>query len=360
MKISPRQKVIQALRERIEAGELSIENRLPTENEISLQLDVSRGTVRHGLEELINEGLLERRHGVGVFVSKNIPVKIKSVALLAPSINNRYILFDHLIEGIENIAFDNNCSLVLCNIERSPQKAITYIKRLKRQKTTGVIFAPLICENFEEVNQRILNELTKEGLEYVIVDSPISSESLEKDSFVGTNNYLAMRKLVRHLHQKGYDTICSIRVFPGVYSSDQRYKGLEDEVKALGLEFNPLWHKTVHGNDPVNHGRDEAKALFQEIVTPFAVVCNHDLLAYNFIEESEKAGLAIPADIAVATFDNNVSMSGYLTSIHQNHIEIGREACRILLEKLNGNLQNSKHILIEGDLICRESTEGKK
>jgi GntR family transcriptional regulator len=56
--------------EKILKGELNPESRIPSERELSQELGVSRMTVRRSLTELVNEGLLERRHGAGTFVAK--------------------------------------------------------------------------------------------------------------------------------------------------------------------------------------------------------------------------------------------------------------------------------------------------
>lgn len=44
--------------------------RLPSEDELAAQFGVSRMTVRQGISDLIDEGLLYRRHGVGTFVAQ--------------------------------------------------------------------------------------------------------------------------------------------------------------------------------------------------------------------------------------------------------------------------------------------------
>lgn len=44
--------------------------RLPSEDELAAKFGVSRMTVRQGISDLIDEGLLYRRHGVGTFVAQ--------------------------------------------------------------------------------------------------------------------------------------------------------------------------------------------------------------------------------------------------------------------------------------------------
>lgn len=55
--------------ERIASGQYRVGRMLPSETALSKTLGVSQGTVRKGLDELARQGLLERRQGVGTFVS---------------------------------------------------------------------------------------------------------------------------------------------------------------------------------------------------------------------------------------------------------------------------------------------------
>jgi DNA-binding GntR family transcriptional regulator len=56
--------------ELILTGKLKPEDKLRSEREFSDELGVSRMTVRKAMTELVNEGLLDRRHGSGTYVSK--------------------------------------------------------------------------------------------------------------------------------------------------------------------------------------------------------------------------------------------------------------------------------------------------
>lgn len=51
-------------------GKLKPETKIQSEREFSEDLGVSRMTVRKALTELVNEGLLERKHGSGTYVAK--------------------------------------------------------------------------------------------------------------------------------------------------------------------------------------------------------------------------------------------------------------------------------------------------
>lgn len=60
----------EALRQQVKNGQLEPGQRLPAEDELAAQFGVSRMTVRQGITDLIDEGVLYRRRGVGTFVTQ--------------------------------------------------------------------------------------------------------------------------------------------------------------------------------------------------------------------------------------------------------------------------------------------------
>ena len=59
----------EALRAEITREVLKRGEKLPSENELASQFKVSRMTIRESIEDLVDEGLIYRRHGVGTFVA---------------------------------------------------------------------------------------------------------------------------------------------------------------------------------------------------------------------------------------------------------------------------------------------------
>ncbi|MER6530555.1 GntR family transcriptional regulator, partial [Streptomyces sp. NPDC001508] len=62
--------VREGLIESITNGTYGVGDRLPNEQEIGEQFNVSRATVREAYRQLIDAGYLHRRHGAGTFVSR--------------------------------------------------------------------------------------------------------------------------------------------------------------------------------------------------------------------------------------------------------------------------------------------------
>jgi len=72
--------VVQALRAQIIAGDFSVGDKLPTETRMSELFGVSRTVVREAVAILSADGLVEPRHGAGVFVRMNPQRRIASIA----------------------------------------------------------------------------------------------------------------------------------------------------------------------------------------------------------------------------------------------------------------------------------------
>jgi GntR family transcriptional repressor for pyruvate dehydrogenase complex len=66
------QRIVGHIEERIIAGELKDGDRLPTERQLAEQYGVSRTVVREAMKVLARSGLVEARHGSGIFVCHRV------------------------------------------------------------------------------------------------------------------------------------------------------------------------------------------------------------------------------------------------------------------------------------------------
>ena len=60
----------ESLRNEIQCKQLLPGQKLPSEDELATQFGVSRMTVRQGISDLLDEGVLYRKHGVGTFIAQ--------------------------------------------------------------------------------------------------------------------------------------------------------------------------------------------------------------------------------------------------------------------------------------------------
>jgi DNA-binding GntR family transcriptional regulator len=67
------QQVREKLLDRISSGELAVGDRLEPEVELAVTYGVSRATMRNAIRDLVQEGLLTRRPGVGTMIIRSAP-----------------------------------------------------------------------------------------------------------------------------------------------------------------------------------------------------------------------------------------------------------------------------------------------
>ncbi|MGP3687973.1 GntR family transcriptional regulator [Streptomyces sp. IBSNAI002] len=77
------QRIADALKSAIQAGEYGPGDRLPGENDLMATYEVARMTARQALAVLQNEGLAEARKGAGVFVRTFRPLRRRGIQRLA-------------------------------------------------------------------------------------------------------------------------------------------------------------------------------------------------------------------------------------------------------------------------------------
>ncbi len=78
-----------SLRDAIEEGRLGPDDVLPAERDIADRFGVSRITVRKAIDGLVDEGLLDRRHGAGTFVASRIQKSMSALSSFSEDIASR-------------------------------------------------------------------------------------------------------------------------------------------------------------------------------------------------------------------------------------------------------------------------------
>ena len=92
--------------ELILSGKLAPDSKIQSEREFSEDLGVSRMTVRRAITELVNEGLLERKHGSGTYVAKpKVVYESRELVNYVQAMQQRSIaVASHLLEFGEIVA----------------------------------------------------------------------------------------------------------------------------------------------------------------------------------------------------------------------------------------------------------------
>ena len=95
--------VARDLEQRILEGSLKPGDRLPSERNLALELNVSRPTLREAIQKLASKGLLQTRHGGGTVVTDRLQASFadpwKDMLQAHPLLQSDMLEFRHMLEG---------------------------------------------------------------------------------------------------------------------------------------------------------------------------------------------------------------------------------------------------------------------
>jgi LacI family transcriptional regulator len=123
-----------------------------------------------------------------------------------------------------------------------------------------------------------------------------------------------------------------------ISTSEDRATGYMQAMRAAGLEIDPQW---VHyGMFSQKSGYQLAQALLKLNPRPTAILAGNNFIAIGAYTALRQAGLRIPDDISLVTFDDlheRLLLEPFLTTVDQPAYEMGYEATRLLLAYLAVN-----------------------
>ncbi len=356
--IKPRKKVIDTLKQQIAEGVYRPGQRLPTLMELTELLGVSRGTVCNALEELIEQGIVTRRHGAGCFLSENantVPILRRKIAFITPGQAQAHYM--KILEGVEHEAYKAGYELTFFNHGNQPQKAKHIAAGINPGIYAGVILMPLVGVDRVAVNQELLNILDRNGCLYVTVDTPVLSGGIVRGNYIGSDSYNAVRRLTEGLIEQGYRLFGSIRVFEGVGSAAQRMAGLTDQLQVAGLPIRDEWHQEIEDVPVDEQGRSNIHRIMKQAERPEIIFCSYDRIAGNVLDELNKMKVHVPDDIAVCGFDGSErSELLHLTTVRQDFTAMGTRAMDTLLSFIEHPNQGMRQEFIPCQPIFRNST----
>jgi DNA-binding LacI/PurR family transcriptional regulator len=144
------------------------------------------------------------------------------------------------------------------------------------------------------------------------------------------------------------------------HTERERMTGWLDALRAARVA--PTVIRLPHA-DPQQTGYDAARTLLDLPHRPSAVLCFSDAIASGVVRAARDAGLRVPADLAVAGFDDNPlsrRTEPALTTVRQDAEAKGRAAAAALTKAIeharSGTALRARHVMLPTQLVVREST----
>lgn len=345
----------------IMSGVYSSTGRLPGETNLANAFGVSRMTLRMALDELRRQGLIEKRNGVGSFLTKRAFRRSGLIGLVIPDYE-AYGFFAEIKNEVERHAARLGYRVELVstsarshgNIERDIRSKI---RKLATAPAEGVVLRPFVTEEYSEMNREIVEILRDADVPVVLIDSDITRPP-ERSGFdlVAVNNIGAGRQIAGHLYERGYRRMAFLMQNRSPFANanwGNRLFGLAGELALRGCE------EGVHQLDFASTDDLALDSLMKGRNRPEAIVCGNDEQAANLMKTLGRLGKRIPHDVAVVGFDDIAlarSATPPLTTISQPVKKLAATAFKTLLARIRYPNNDPREILLDAPLVARQST----
>ncbi|CAM4085030.1 LacI family transcriptional regulator [Paenibacillus alkaliterrae] len=269
-----------------------------------------------------------------------------TLGLLIPDIANPF--FGEVARAVEDRGHQLGYSVIICSTDNKDERIEQYISVLKQKRVDGII----IGTGME--NTDILRDLG-ESMPVVIIGREVSAVSVHT---VVADDWQGGRSAAEHLLLLGHRRMAVLSESLTVSSSRERLHGFKQRLGEEGVMMSERHVRPC--KQRMEDGKREAAALLQGSDRPTAIFCCNDLLAVGALQAAKEAGIRVPSELSVVSFDNTILASVTdppLTSIAQPMEQLGASAVDLLLEQFAQEAPTVKHrIALRTELIVREST----
>ena len=341
----------------ISSGLWAGQTKIPDERTLAAIYDVSRPTIRRAIGNLCRRGLLVRRRGQGTFIcDEKFTLQQTHASRTIMLVTGDFDVFARSLRGIEEEALRRGYGVTVGERGPGSEKDRMYLKMAQERRVSGIIYEAsylLGPEDFQGVRDS--------GIPMVFIEK---TGTLEED-FVGGDNRAGMALAVHHLHMLGHRRIGYVHHerTQDRPTQPERLQGFHEACQAHGIEVKPEWIvalASVDGAGPEDETRLGAVVDLPAEERPTAFVCFNDDAAAFVMRTAAARGLSVPEDLSVVGWDDTEMETPHatpLTSLATAANEIGKEAARLLFEKIEGGQSVEKRrIVLKPALKVREST----
>lgn len=229
---------------------------------------------------------------------------------------------------------------VVCNTGGSPERELTYLTLLQRQRAAAVVLTGGAIEDPAHIAAMSskLTKLADAGTQVVLCGRPPLPGSDAIVASLAFDNRGGGRRLTEHLIALGHRRIGYVAGPVERTTTRHRLEGHRAALVGGGLvgegDTAEQERLTVHGSYDRRSGYDATLELLRREPSLTAVVAANDTVALGACAALRDRGLRIPEDISVAGFDDlpfSIDVVPSLTTVRLPLFEAGARAGRLAM-----------------------------
>lgn len=273
----------------------------------------------------------------------------KIIGVIIPEIVHHF--FSLVISGIEEVAYNEGYGVMIFQSNESYEREVLNTKALSLTMVDGL----LVSLSKETKQFDHLQDLQDRGFPLVFFDrvcNEIQADRVIVDDAGGA--YAA----TKHLIENGCRKIAFFSGPQHLFIVQNRMSGY---LKALEEANIPLEENLIYDCDTFEEALVITQRIAQSSNCPDGIFAVNDLTAIGAMLGVKRSGLRVPEDIAVVGFTNsqiaNITDPA-LSSVEQKGFEMGAEAARLLLRRLNRKNEDYPPVttVLETNLVPRSSS----
>jgi LacI family transcriptional regulator len=266
--------------------------------------------------------------------------------------------FGLAVRGIGDRAKQDGFDVLLANSGEDLATEEAAVAVLLSKGVDGLIVAPS-----QKQERRHLEDVLQRGRPLVLLDRDVPGLPVD---FVGVDGRAAARVATEVLLSAGHRRICYLTASLAPESGDpvdvvltsvgSRIEGFLDAARVAGL---PL----LDGN--VCFGASStpaAQKILQPLLTgaerPTAILASDSRIALEIFRAAKRAGLRIPDDLSLITFDDadwTSALDPAVTVVSQPTYELGQAAADVLITRMRDGAASPERRQLRATLVLRNS-----
>ncbi|MFC9595386.1 GntR family transcriptional regulator [Streptomyces sp. NPDC056944] len=332
-------------------------SKLPTERALATETGLSVTTVRRAYEDLVALGLVERRQGAGTFAAHRAERDRADRRIVGVLVPDTTFYYPRVLQGIEKELAAAGARLVLACSHYDPAEEDAAVERLLSAGVHGLLLVPSLHTATDP--GRRAEELLALPVPAVLVERRLAAHGPgDPTEHVCTDHEGGAYDAVRHLRALGHERFGLVARTDAPTTAPIE-SGFARALGDLGLPVATYERDVMARWDPDRADRALA-ALRDGGVT--AALCFGDREAALMLGAARRAGLRVPRDLALISYDNEFAdvAETPLTAVSPPKYQLGRLAAQILLRRLaEGDAAPLHQVQLRPRLVVRASCGGR-
>jgi LacI family transcriptional regulator len=272
--------------------------------------------------------------------------RTRTIGVVLPEVYGEF--FSELVYGIDQVAREHGLHLLVSSYHGDPREQGDALRSMR-----GRVDGLLVMSPYDDGDRHLEEALA--GLPDAVLIG--SHHGLPGQRRIGIDNHAGARAMVAHLASLGHRRIAFVAGPAGNHEAAERLRGYRDALAELLPEVAP---EACQGDFREASGERAGRELLANGPLPDAVFAANDMMALGVLSAFNAAGLAVPADVAVAGFDD-IPLARYvppgLTTMRVDIAALGADAMRRLLAPAAAQPGEE---LRQPQLVVRASTGGAR